>query len=177
MLNRCVKGIYSVYGNDREATFELASRVNKTENYDSFVIVGENTDSFCRLERLLALKKALPNALVTDFDGNMDRDTAIKLYKENKNGRTCFAFTTFSPASLFMTYLLRNGVNIPRDCGIICFDIHTLLSDYLPLQLTTVDPKLGDMVKEAYTIALSIKEGQTPVSKTVLATIIDGETV
>lgn len=177
MLNRCVKGIYSVYGNDREATFQLASKVKETGLYDSFVIVREAGDSFCRKQRILALKEAFPDALISDFEGNMDRDRAIKLYEENKKGKTCFAFTTFSPASLFMTHLLRKGVNIPCDCGIICFDIHTLLSDYLPLRLSTVDPRLGNMVKEVYTIALAIKKGETPASKIVFATIIDGETV
>ncbi|MBE6651138.1 MAG: LacI family transcriptional regulator [Ruminococcaceae bacterium] len=176
MLNRCVKGVYSVYGNDREATFDLASRVKAKGHYDSFVIVGENTDSFCRVERYAALKEAFPDAVISEFEGNIDSENAKKLFEEHKKGKTCFAFTLFSPASLFLTHLLRQGVKIPLDCGIICFDIHTLLSDYLPLTLSTVDPKLSDMVQAAYGIALSLKEGAVPESKCIHAEIIEGET-
>ncbi len=176
LLNRYVNGIYSVYGNDKEATFELAESVKNSGFYDSFVIVSESVDSFCREERLSALKESFSNARIADFNGNMDAESALKLYRENGNGKTCFAFTTFSPASLFMTHLLRHGINIPNECGVICFDIHTLLSDYLPLQLTTVDPRLSDMVKEAYNIALALKEGKTPNSKKIPASICNGET-
>lgn len=177
LLNRYVEGVYSVCGNDREVTFELASRVKETGYYDSFVIVKDSEDSFCLRERNSALKDALNGTKTADFDGNMDAEAAMKLYSENRNGKTCFAFTTFSPASLFMTHLMRKGVRVPDDCGIICFDVHTLLSDYLPLQLTTVDPRLSEMVKEAYDIALAIKEGKPTESKKVSAVICKGETV
>ena len=176
MLNRYVKGVCSVYGNDREATFRLATDVKNGGHYDSFVIIGETADSFCRKERYAALHQALPDATTVNIKGNMDADTAIKLYEENKRGKTCFAFTIFSPASLFMTHLIRHGVNIPEDCGVICFDIHTLLSDYLRLQLTTVDPRLDEMVKEVYNIALVLKEGGSPESKRIDAVICQGET-
>ncbi len=176
LLNRYVDGIYSVYGNDREATLELADSVKRSGYYDSYVIVSENVDSFCRKERFSALREAFSNARITDFDGKMDAQSAIKLYKDNSHKKTCFAFTTFSPASLFMTHLLRQGIAIPEECGIICFDIHTLLSDYLPIQLTTVDPGLPEMVKEAYNIALALKEGKVPNSKKINAVICSGET-
>lgn len=176
LLNRYVKGVCSVYGNDREATFQLATDVKERGHYDSFVIVSETVDSFCREERYLALREALPDAVTVSFNGNMDADTAIRLYEENKKGKTCFAFTIFSPASLFMIHMIRHKVNIPEDCGIFCFDIHTLLSDYLRLQLTTVDPRLCEMVKEAYNIALELKDGKTPESKKIDAAICRGET-
>ena len=176
LLNRFVEGVCSVYGNDREATFRLATEVKERGHYDSFVIIGETVDSSCREERYAALHEAVPDATVVNINGNMDADTAIKLYEENKKGKTCFAFTIFSPASLFMIHLMRHGVRVPEDCGIICFDIHTLLSDYLRLQLTTVDPRLGEMVREAYNIALELKEGKTPESKQIDAIICRGET-
>lgn len=176
LLNRCVDGIYSVYGNDREATFELASGVKSRGRYDSFVIVGNTADSFCIEERTSALKEALPDARIAELDINMSPEAAKKLFDSYRNGKTCFAFTTFSPASLFMTHLSRQGIDIPKECGIICFDVHTLLSDYLPLRLSTVDPKLSDMVREVYGMAVLIKEGAPAESKKISAEVINGET-
>lgn len=176
LLNRCVEGIHSVYGNDGEATLELAMSIRDSGHYDSFVIVKEGADSFCQTQRLEALHKAFPQACVPEFDGSMDASSAIRLYNENKSKKTCFAFTAFSPASLFMTHLLRQGVKIPEECGVMCFDVHTLLSDYLPLQLTTIDPKLSEMVREVYSIALALKEGVSTESKKITAEIIGGET-
>lgn len=176
LLNRYVDGVCSVYGNDREATHVLAQRIKDSGHYESYVIVGDGADSFCRAERIAALKDVFGSFSVIPFDGVINSESAAELYSTHQGKKTCFAFTTFSPASLFMMHLLRKGINIPEDCGIMCFDVHTLLTDYLPLKLTTVDPRLDEMVQNAYRIARNIKDGKPVESIETKAVIIEGET-
>ena len=179
LLNRYVDGVCSVYGNDREVTSQLAQSVKDKNYYDSFVNIREASDSLCRIERNTALDTVFGTSRYTkvSFNGTMDAATALELYNTYKKGKTCFAFTTFSPASLFLIHLIRAGVKVPEECGIICFDIHTLISDYLPLQLTTVDPRLSEMVHAAYETALAIKRGERGESVMVRGDVIPGETV
>ena len=177
VLNRYVEGICSVYGNDREAACQLARSVVRARHYDHFVILHDGTDSYCRQERMAALEEVLPKETATVLlEHPIDRQSALQLYHQHQQGKTCFAFLEYTNASLFMVQLHREGIAIPDACGIFCYDNHTLLEAYLPLQLTTVDPHLEEMVLAVHAIAKEMKLGKTPASCQIPARAVPGNT-
>lgn len=178
VLNRSVEGVCSVSGNDYEAFCQLARAVVGARHYDSFVILTDSTASSCRQARMAALQATLPEAAIVplSLEYPIDRQSALRLYRENQNGKTCFVFLEYSNASLFMVHLLREGIRIPSQCGIFCHDNHTLLENYLPLQMTTVDPCLEEMVRAVHTVAKEMKLGKVPASCQIPSVICPGET-
>ena len=178
VLNRCVEGICSVYGNDYEAFSRLAQGIVRTGQYDRFVILSDDGDSYCRQARIAALQETLPEGSTTlrNLQHSIDRDTALAIYREFQPHRTCFAFLEYTNASLFMVQLLREGIQIPETCGIFCYDNHALLENYLPLQLTTVDPRLGEMVGAVHSLAKQLKLGHSPASCQIPARAVPGNT-
>lgn len=179
VLNRRIAGICSVYGNDYDAFGQLADSVVKARHYDSYVLLCDSADSYCRTQRMRALREALKDQAFSSVPLKelTHREDALEIYHSCRKGATCFIFLDYPSASLFMVHLLRSGVRIPEDCGIFCFDIHTQLQTYLPLQLTTVNPKLEKMVEAAYQFAKAMKEGQHPAGQQIQAELCPGETV
>ena len=178
VLNRHVEGVCSVSGNDYEAFSQLARAVAGARQYDSFVVLTDSTDSYCRQARMAALRDTLPENAVTEapLTCPIDRQSALQLYREHQTGKTCFIFLEYGHASLFLVHLLREGVQIPAQCGIFCHDNHTLLEQYLPLQMTTVDPRLEEMVRAVHAIAKEMKLGKTPASRRIPSAVCPGET-
>ena len=177
VLNRCVEGVCSVSGNDYEAFSQLARSVVRARHYDSFVVLTDSTASYCRQARMVALQAALPeNTRTVPLESPIDRQSALGLYREYQQGKTCFVFLEYSNASLFMVHLLREGIQIPTKCGIFCYDNHTLLETYLPLQMTTVDPRLEEMVRAVHAAAKEMKLGKLPASRRISSTVCPGET-
>lgn len=178
VLNRFIEGICSVSGNDYEAFCQLAHSVVKAKHYDRFVILSDGTDSYCRQARMAALQATLPetNVTILSLEHSIDRQSTLQLYQENQRGKTCFVFLEYPSASLFMVHLLREGILPPTQCGIFCYDNHALLENYLPLQMTTVDPRLDEMVHAVHAVAKEMKLGTHPASCQVKARLCTGET-
>lgn len=174
-LNRLIESefISSVYGNDYEAEYALASSVVLASHYKSYVIVNEGvSDSRCRSERIRALRDVL-----SPYDTKevaYGSPTGILETYKNSPINTCFFFTMYMSSSLFISMLSHSGVSIPETCGITGYDIHTILEPYLPISITTVNPRVSQMVECVCDTAFSIKDGASPCSHIIKASLVNG---
>ncbi len=174
-VNRLIESehISSVYGNDYDAQYALASAVVASNHYSSYVIINEDaTGSRCRIERTRALRDVLKqyDTVETEY---VSVDELFGKYQALTNN-TCFFFTMYLSASLFLAKLNHSGVSVPDTCGVTAYDVHTLLEPYLPVRMTTVDPKVSTMVERVCDIAFALKDGAAPCKREVCAELVNG---
>lgn len=84
---------------------------------------------------------------------------------------TCYFFPQYYDAALFM----RGKTGIPGRIGVAAYDQHSTLCHFVSPSLTTIDPGLEEMTRNAVDAAKIIKNGGVPESKMTEGVIIPGE--
>lgn len=175
LVNRRCDGLSCVSGNDYDAMRTLASSVT---GVDGAVLLSEGTDSFCRAERVRAISDVFGDSLTTlEWNGLADVSESVPALVK-RYPRSCFCFTMANSASRMLVLLRAAGLRLPEDASVIGYDIHTLLRDYLPQPLTTVDPRVSEMVASAVALAGERRENGGSGAKQLIveARIVPGST-
>lgn len=181
LLNREVEGYPCSAGNDYEASFELARRIASGAYYKRYVILHAEKISVCEQKRIdgfcAALKKAgeldvrIQEGVATD---SVDAQCQT-LFERHYCGKTLFFIPQYYPAARFLRFLCRRGIAVPQSAGIAAYDSHSLLTDFLSPSLTTMDPEIAAMTREALQLAGSIKAGKPLFGKMTKAVFVPGE--
>ena len=175
LLNRCVEDIPSVSGNDREATIALCERAKEKRQFSRQLIFHSKHPSSCEQARIDGFFEVFPHGEPLSLN---DDPAAIFEKAVGRNEDGVFVFVPhYQAASLLLLRALRAGYAIPEKISLAAYDTHTLLVDYMPCELTTVDQETEKMTLSALQLARAIREGRQPDSVCIPARIISGETV
>jgi len=174
LLNRSLEGIPSVSGNDREAAADLCRRVQEKRRPTRQLIFHSRYPSSCEQARIDGFFDVFPNGEPLSPEGD---PAAVFEKAVDREEEDVFVFVPqYQPASLLFLRALRDGYSIPGKIAFAAYDTHTLLTDYMPCELTTVDPATEKMTLTALQLARTVRSGQQPESVCVSARIIDGDT-
>ena len=75
-----------------------------------------------------------------------------------------------------MKNAVSSGVKVPDDLGIITYDNHSLLNEFITPPLTTVNPQLEAIADAGITIACAKRSGKTIENIIIPAELIPGST-
>ena len=166
LLNRKIPDYPCAAGNDGEAAAELAERVAASSFYENYVVAFPNRPSFCEQERVCGFVRALKKtagitAIQHRIESALPPETALqKLLAERDGKKTLFFLPQYHPAAQMMELALRQGIRIPDEIGIVAYDLHSMLKNFLHPALTTIDPQIGRMTGEALRLACAVKNGE-----------------
>ena len=180
LLNRQRDGYPCSHSNDEVATAEMARRLREAAHYRRFVLVHHAAISHREALRLQGYRdgfSGLPDGTLREWEYPMQSEGAPAALLEcfGKEG-VCYIFTQYLPAAALLTEALRQGLDVPRQLGIVGFDNHSLLQRFLRPSLTTIDPHIPEMTREVIRMAAVLKEGGRPESAVVPSSLVLGGT-
>ena len=73
-----------------------------------------------------------------------------------------------------LSKMLQKGINVPDEIGIVGYDRHSLLDDFMSPALTTIDPDYQAMTEKILEQGKIIKNGDNPFSHITRAKIFEG---
>ena len=129
-----------------------------------------STEPSEKIPHLLLLPENTSSAPVRPFP-SMAETTFTKGFRITFRGGCDHTF----PAARFLRLLCRRGIAVPQSAGIAAYDSHSLLTDFLSPSLTTMDPEIAAMTREALQLAGSIKAGKPLFGKMTKAVFVPGE--
>lgn len=181
LLNRKVAGYPCASGNDHESAAELAERIIAAGYYEQFIICRAQPASCCEQERIGGFADALRKS------GNIDpvfcslesalppEAQMMKLLAERDGKRTLYFLPQYYPAALLNEIAIRRSIRVPEEIGIAAYDNHSILKQFVKPALTTIDPKIREMAKEALRLARCLKDGTKSKSRIIEGEFIPGE--
>ncbi len=181
LLNREVEGYPCSIGNDYEASAELARRIAAAKYYGRYVILHAEKISACEQKRIDGFRDALKKGGETDIriHESIASDSFDKLcgslLEQHFREKTLYFIPQYYPAARFLKYLRQKGFSVPQDVGVAAYDSHSLLTDFLSPALTTVDPRIADMTRQALLLARGIKDGKRVSGKVTEPVFESGE--
>ena len=181
LLNREVEGYPCSIGNDYEASAELARRIAAAKYYGRYVILHAEKISACEQKRIDGFRDALKKGGETDIriHESVASDSFDKLcgslLEQHFREKTLYFIPQYYPAARFLKYLRQKGISVPQDVGVAAYDSHSLLTDFLSPALTTVDPRIADMTRQALLLARGIKDGKRVSGKVTEPVFESGE--
>ena len=181
LLNREVEGYPCSIGNDYEASAELARRIAAAKYYGRYVILHAEKISACEQKRIDGFRDALKKGGETDIriHESVASDSFDKLcgslLEQHFREKTLYFIPQYYPAARFLKYLRQKGFSVPQDVGVAAYDSHSLLTDFLSPALTTVDPRIADMTRQALLLARGIKDGKRVSGKVTEPVFESGE--
>ena len=180
LLNRQLDGYPCSRSNDAETTAAMARRLQAAGHYRRYVLirtVGTNPLEEERLQSYRQCFSGLPAGAFQEWESPMAGDGAEDaLLAQFGAERVCYIFTQYLPAAALLMEALRQGLDVPGQLGVVGFDSHSLLQRFLRPRLTTIDPRIPDMTREALRMASLLKEGETPQSTVTAGAIVPGGT-
>jgi len=180
MLNREIEGYPCSYGNDYEVCAEMARRIVSRGYYQKYVIASGAMPTHCEEKRIggfqSALKKVSGNVSAFEFEDELSlEEQIVTLYESfGSQKKVLYFIPQYHPAAFLMQFLRQKGINVPEEAGIACYDSHSLLTDFISPALTTVDPNIVEMTKQALALAQGIKNGKIPRSVVTKGIFVPG---
>lgn len=175
LLNRRVEGILSVSGNDREASLGLGRQLCAQMQYEPLLLISDRSSWCSRFRKegfLQAAAEADRRIEVWDLDSQALTEELLQKAEAFLGERGLVFFTQYQPAAML---LIRRPEDTTRR-GIACYDEDKSIRRFLPRQLTTLDPCITEMAREAARMARQLKEGAQPEPVVIPAKLIQGET-
>ncbi|MDD3953235.1 MAG: LacI family DNA-binding transcriptional regulator [Lentisphaeria bacterium] len=166
LLNRDVAGYCCSYGNDHEACCSMADRIFAGGYYRRCVLGCCKRPSHSEEKRIRGFMEGLQKNNATfehcDLDAELSPEQQVmELFALHRpDTPSLFFLPQYYPAALLLKLFLKNGVAVPEQAGIACYDCHSLLSNFLQPELTTIDPDIATMTRHAVAIAQQIKAGE-----------------
>ena len=147
LLNRNLPGFCSIYGNDHQAMETLCSHID-VDHYRHFVSFVTHRNSYCERCRHQGFVSGIGKpvkTLIDEYENAWERTS--ELLKEKSGGVLIF-LPSYTLAARLLKSAVAAGINVPQELGIITYDQHSLLYEFITPELTTVDPRL-DLITEA----------------------------
>jgi LacI family transcriptional regulator len=182
LLNRDVPGYCCSYGNDDEACSAMADRIFAGGHYRRCVLGFNDKPSLNEEKRLkgflAGLQKYDPIVEHCALDSELPPEQRVTgLYALHRPDLpTVFFLPQYYPAALLLKLFSKHGVAVPEQAGIACYDCHSLLSNFLQPELTTIDPDITTMTRHALAMARQIKAGESAESCMVNGVFVPGGT-
>lgn len=166
-INRAVEGYAFVAGDDGDATEALCRRVDP-RGYDTFAILTSCAPSTCEKQRKEGFLRVFPEGKTV---------SEVEARALLGGGERVLLFCTqYHPAASLLSQAVRAGKRVPEEVGILAYDIHSQIEEFLPLSLSTVDPCIEEMAKNALLHARAFARGERPAPCRIRATVRWGET-
>lgn len=167
--------VYSC-GNDREVCEEMAQRLLKRNYYDKYVLVHNPEYSPKESERIEGYKKGFGSnskfhEIIMAVADEKFSDDLLEYFGKEK---VCFIFTMYISAAKMLKHMISNEIAVPQDVGIVGYDRHSLLDNFMSPALTTVEPDYRAMTEEVLRFGKVIKNGDMPFSHITKAKIVEG---
>lgn len=175
LINRNIPGFCSIYGNDREAMESLCSCIDTAHyrHFVSFITVRNSYCERCRHQGFVNGVGGEVKSLTNEFDNAWERTRELLAEKSG-------AVLVFLPSYLLAARLLKSaiaaGVDVPGELGIVTYDQHSLLNDFITPELTTVDPRLDLISEAALEIACNFRNDRKVRCAVIPAEIKPGKT-
>lgn len=164
MLNRKIKGVASVHGDDFGGGARVGELFVESSCYDEHVFVSEKDFSQVVRDRydgfVQALKKGgveKPARFMLTSERTASLETQFKaLVDARGKGKTLFFASKDVLATTLMTWLMKEGENVPGKYGVVGYDDDPVASIVRP-RLTTVNSKTFSMAKTALELCVDSK--------------------
>ena len=182
LLNRNLEKFPCVYGSDMEICEEIGKKLISAGFYSKYVICSNIVVSDRENLRLEGYRKAFSNADATWEEygqlanGKNFENEMKKVIDQHGSNRVCYCFLNYLSAAAMLNAAYHRGISIPSEIGIVGYDQHSLLKNFLVLQLTTVEPRVFEMVTQALRMARTLKSGEKINSVRVESELIAGNT-
>ncbi len=182
LLNRNLEKIPCVYGTDMDICEEIGNKLIAGNFYSKYVICCNSAISNREKLRLDGYRKAFTNAdviweeHVQPASGKNVKDEMKNIIVRHGSNRVCYCFLNYLSAAAMLNAAYHSGISIPSEIGIVGYDQHSLLKNFLVLQLTTVEPRVFEMMSQALRMARTLKSGEKINSVEVNAEIVAGNT-
>lgn len=183
LLNRALQGYPGVSGNDREGAKELAEKVARRNAYEQYVVVHHPVMS--RLEKLriagyLDGLKTIPAERIRQIELEApltNTESAERLFELCRSARTACFEVQYYPAATIAAQAAKHGFSVPDQIGIVSYDRHSVLETVFMPEMTTVDPRIDLMAKEAVQMCIQLKNGKQAESRLIPYEIRPGNSI
>ena len=175
LVNRNLPGFCSIYGNDQQAMELLCSHID-TDHYRHFVSFVTHRNSYCERCRHLGFVSGIGKpvkTLIDEYENAWERTCELL---EEKSGGVLVFLPSYTLAARLLKSAVAAGVNVPQELGIVTYDQHSLLYDFITPELTTVDPRLDLITEAAIDIACKLRNDHTVRCAVIPAEIKLGKT-
>ncbi len=178
LLHRNNKNFIHSCGNDGEICMEMANRLLAKNQYDKYVLVYNRAYSGKEAERIAGYRKgfAQHNNFEESVHDLSDVNFPDDLLEKYSGEKVCFIFTMYINAARMLRNTVLKKISVPDQVGIVAYDRHTMLDNFLSPALTTIDPDYRAMTEKVLELGKSIKDGNEAFSHITKAKIIEGGT-
>lgn len=166
-VNREAEGYPFVAGDDGDAVEALCRRVSSAE-YDVFAAVLSPSPSSCEERRYEGFLRVFPRGKA------VSEEEARALLESGE--RVCLFCPQYRPAATLLLHAMRSGRRVPEEVGILAYDVHSQIEEFLSLPLCTVDPNIEEMAERALLHARALSRGEGAEASRVCASVRWGET-
>ena len=180
LLNRNLAGFPCVYGDDSAVCEKMGERLLAGNFYRKYVLCYHESYSSRDELRKEGYRRVFGNCPNCSFDefsfskSGLEPLNMSELLERYGKHRVCYIFIRYIGAASLLNRALRDGIAVPERIGIVGYDQHSLLSKFLHPQLTTVEPRVLEMMRQALNLARQLKIGETAGNIVVPAEIIAG---
>lgn len=173
LINRRVAGYSSTAGNEDEVLEELVGKID-LKHYRKLVIASAVIkQSFCENRRCEGFAVGVSEAhrhveriAITDYRAIWKE--VSKHFFPDRTPMLVFV-PQYIPAAFLLKHATAAGVKVPDELGIVAYDCHSLIGEFVTPSITTVDPHLEEMISAGFDIACNIREDSTLKEITVNA--------
>jgi DNA-binding LacI/PurR family transcriptional regulator len=180
LLNRKLSGFPCVYGDDRAVCEKMGERLIAGNFYRKYVLCYNESYSSRDELRKDGYRRFFENCRdchleeFTFSKSGVDQQNMSDLLANFGTHRICYIFIRYVGEATLLNKALHDGIAVPERIGIVGFDQHSLLSKFLYPQLTTVEPRVYEMMGQALLLARKLKSGEDAGNSMVSAEIIAG---
>lgn len=182
LLNRRLPGFAGVAHNEAAAGRLLAEAALSSGSYGLFILYAfEPESSPVRRERARSIAETLRRSgakaqFVEPMKGQTSREAAEAVL-ELRGGKPTVIFAPHDAvAAEVLSAARRLGLDIPGEVGITGWDSEPVARWVTP-ELTTMDTRLYDLAKAAFTMARKLKAGEEPETQVWQASLVRGGTL
>ncbi len=178
LMNRQVKGFLSCSGNDSSAVKKLAKYVDFSK-YSRFGVVISPRKSYCEQLRCSGFEELCESLgykaeRLELTSSNIWDDLHTQI--ETDDLPMLLFIPQYKPSALLLTHLCKKRIPVPEQIGIIAYDRHSLLEQFISPSLTTIDPCLNKMAEQTLELIFAVREKRRCHSQVIQAKIKTGET-
>ena len=175
LVNRNLPGFCSIYGNDQQAMETLCSRID-VDHYRHFISFVTHRNSYCERCRHQGFVSGIGKPVKTLINEYENAWTRTRELLDEKSGGVLVFLPSYTLAARLLKSAVAAGVNVPQELGIVTYDQHSLLYDFITPELTTVDPRLDLIAEAAIDIACKFRNDRKVRSTVIPAEIKLGKT-
>ena len=165
-INREAEGYPFVAGDDAEAVKALCQKTKR--DYDVYAAVLSAAPSSCERRRYEGFLRAFPEGR------GVSEEEARELLSGGES--VCLFCPQYRSAATLLLHAARSGRQVPEEVGILSYDVHSQIEEFLPLPLCTVDPNIEQMAERALLHARALSRGERPEACRIPATVRWGKT-